>query len=262
MGRSPTFDPDTVRAAVLDQYAALARQVAHLPDAAFARPTRLAGWTVAELVTHLAGTIEAVPRLLAAEPPGAASVTLLGYYERAATVASAVDERSRREAAGRPAQELSRRLAAEVERARAALVGASPQRLVGARVGALTLADFLVTRCVEGTVHALDLAVAAGAEPVLDASAVRVAVRLTTAMLAAQAPGRSVEVRVPPYAAVQCVAGPRHTRGTPPNVVEAPPDTWLELAAGRLLWPDAVASGATTATGARADLSALLPLLR
>ncbi len=88
------------------------------------------------------------------------------------------------------------------------------------------------------------------------------AVRLSLRTLAQVAPGRSVEVRVPPFAAVQCVEGPRHTRGTPPNVVETDPRTWLELATGELRWPDAVAAGRVTASGSRADLSALLPLLR
>lgn len=89
----------------------------------------------------------------------------------------------------------------------------------------------------------------------------RAAVRYLLGLLAATAPGRAVEVRVPPYAAVQCVAGPRHARGTPPNVVETDPVTWILLAAGRLTWADAVAAGRVTASGTRADVSALLPLL-
>ena len=68
-------------------------------------------------------------------------------------------------------------------------------------------------------------------------------------VLAADAPGRAVEVRVPPYAAVQCVEGPRHTRGTPPNVVEMDPVTWVLLAAGLLAWPDAVAAGRSAPAG-------------
>ena len=88
------------------------------------------------------------------------------------------------------------------------------------------------------------------------------AVRLSLRALAADAPGRSVEVRVPPFAVVQCIEGPRHTRGTPPNVVETDPRTWLELAAGRLGWPDAVAAGRVTASGIRADLSRWLPIVR
>lgn len=91
--------------------------------------------------------------------------------------------------------------------------------------------------------------------PVL-AAAVRASLRTVTE----RAPGRSVEVRVPPYAAVQCVAGPSHTRGTPPNVVETDAHTWLSLVSGRLTWSEALASGRLSASGNRADLSALLPL--
>ena len=76
----------------------------------------------------------------------------------------------------------------------------------------------------------------------------------------ARAPGRSVEVRVPPFGAVQCVEGPRHTRGTPPNVVETDAETWLGLATGRLGWAAVVASGAVHASGERADLSDFLPI--
>jgi hypothetical protein len=74
------------------------------------------------------------------------------------------------------------------------------------------------------------------------------------------APGRSVEVRVPPVAAVQCIAGPRHTRGTPPNVIETDPVTWVRLATGRLSWDEAVRTGAARASGPRADLTGYLPL--
>ncbi|WP_461123503.1 sterol carrier family protein [Saccharothrix stipae] len=88
------------------------------------------------------------------------------------------------------------------------------------------------------------------------------AVRLSLRTLEQVAPGRSVEVRVPPFAAVQCVAGPRHTRGTPPNVIETDPRTWLELAVGRLGWAEALRDAKVTASGSRADLSSLLPVLR
>jgi len=88
------------------------------------------------------------------------------------------------------------------------------------------------------------------------------AVRLSLRTLEHVAPGRSVEVRVPPFAAVQCLQGPRHTRGTPPNVVETDPRTWLEMATGRLGWSDALAEGRVNASGGRADIGALLPLVR
>ncbi|HKN53549.1 MAG TPA: sterol carrier family protein [Amycolatopsis sp.] len=88
------------------------------------------------------------------------------------------------------------------------------------------------------------------------------AVRLSLRTLAADAPGRTVEVRVPPFAAVQCIEGPRHTRGTPPNVIEMDPRTWLELATGQMDWTTAVEGGRVTASGTRADLSRWLPILR
>ena len=88
------------------------------------------------------------------------------------------------------------------------------------------------------------------------------AVRLSLRTLEGVAPGRSVEVRVPPFAAVQCVEGPEHTRGTPPNVIETDPRTWLLLATGRLDFASAVAAGSASASGSRADLSAWLPLVR
>ena len=86
------------------------------------------------------------------------------------------------------------------------------------------------------------------------------AVKTTARWLAQQVPGRSVELRVPPHVAVQCVEGPRHTRGTPPNVIETDAATWLRLATGQLTWAAAVADGKVTASGNRADLSANLPL--
>ncbi len=88
------------------------------------------------------------------------------------------------------------------------------------------------------------------------------AVRLSLRTLEQVAPGNSVEVRVPPFAAVQCVAGPRHTRGTPPNVVETNPRTWLLLATGRLGWAEALERGELTASGSRSDVSQWLPLVR
>ncbi|MGW4397074.1 sterol carrier family protein [Amycolatopsis nivea] len=88
------------------------------------------------------------------------------------------------------------------------------------------------------------------------------AVRATLRTLAQDAPGHTVEVRVPPYAAVQCIEGPRHTRGTPPNVVETDPRTWLELATGLLDWDDALGTARVSASGSRADLSHWLPVVR
>jgi hypothetical protein len=100
----------------------------------------------------------------------------------------------------------------------------------------------------------------AGAAEQPSRAVVGAAVKTSARWLAQQVPGRSVEVRVPPHVAVQCIEGPRHTRGTPPNVVETDAATWLRLTTGELSWDDAVAAGAVTASGNRADLSRYLPL--
>lgn len=86
------------------------------------------------------------------------------------------------------------------------------------------------------------------------------AVRFSLEELTARAPGNSVEVRVPPFGVTQCVEGPRHTRGTPPNVIECDAATWLAMVTGRLAWSAAVDAGRVAASGLRADLSELLPL--
>jgi Bacterial SCP ortholog len=98
--------------------------------------------------------------------------------------------------------------------------------------------------------------------PAPDRNAVATAVRLTVRTLADVAPGASVEVRIPPFAAVQCVSGPRHTRGTPPNVVETDPRTWLLLATGMLSPAEAKSTGALTLSGSRAgEIGHWLPLV-
>jgi len=93
-----------------------------------------------------------------------------------------------------------------------------------------------------------------------EAAGLRAAARYLAQLLAARHPGRVLEVRIPPAAAVQCLPGPVHTRGTPPNVVETDPVTWVRLATGRLGWAEAVRSGAVYASGPRADLAPYLPL--
>lgn len=106
--------------------------------------------------------------------------------------------------------------------------------------------------------------VAAAVERVRTGNPEKADLRLLTkhflAVLEQRAPGKSVEVRVPPYAAVQCVEGVRHTRGTPPAVVEMDPVTWVAVATGELAWGDAVEQGRVAASGERTDLTAYLPL--
>ncbi len=108
--------------------------------------------------------------------------------------------------------------------------------------------------CTKAVLAAVDAGLAPQRE------ALRAAVLHTLGQLSDGVPGRAVEVRVPPFGAVQAVAGPAHTRGTPPNVVEVDPLNWVLLAAGRLGWACAVASGSVRASGPRSDLSAYLPL--
>ena len=109
-------------------------------------------------------------------------------------------------------------------------------------------------------VLAVAAALRAGAQPLPEA--LRAATRFLLDLLASTAPGRAVEVRVPPYAAVQAIGGPRHTRGTPPNVVEMDPVTWIRLATGLMPWADAVSAGLVQASGVRADLTPYLPVLK
>ena len=104
-------------------------------------------------------------------------------------------------------------------------------------------------------------ALAAHAEGRATSVELRLLTKHFLAVLSAVAPGRSVEVRVPPYAAAQVVPGVRHTRGTPPAVVELDAETWIALASGRLSWVDAEASGRVLASGERADLAPYLPLM-
>ena len=94
-----------------------------------------------------------------------------------------------------------------------------------------------------------------------DETALATACRYLLEELAERVPGNSVEVRVPPYGATQCIEGPRHTRGTPPNTVEMNPDIWFALATGGLSWSQALAEAKVSASGTRADLSEVLPLI-
>ncbi|WP_146340517.1 sterol carrier family protein [Nesterenkonia sp. NBAIMH1] len=113
----------------------------------------------------------------------------------------------------------------------------------------------------EGSAAARSWAQAQEAGAATDRRTLATAVRYLLEELAERAPGSSVEVRVPPFGVAQCVEGPSHTRGTPPNVVEMSPQTWMELATGLSTWQEAYAAGGISASGTRADLSGLVPLI-
>ncbi len=154
------------------------------------------------------------------------------------------------------------RLCAEAPRSRRVPIVAarSPRLTLGpaARPPAPGTVDAMPPRRIEtGDGRAALAAVAAGDAP---RPATATAVRYLLQLLAEKAPGNSVEMRVPPFGAVQVIEGPRHTRGTPPNVVETDAATWIAVATGEEHWTDAVTAGRIVASGVRADLSALLPL--
>lgn len=259
--RARTYDPAKTRAAVAAQFEHVRDVVRGLDEERLAAPTRLGDWTVRELVAHLSMAVGAVGRHLGQPAPPAPEVTATGWVAATAALGGDRDideDTTRALAAGAAPAELLDRAAARF----AELLPRAPgDRLLAARVGAIRLDDFLVTRCVELVVHTDDLAAALGTTLPYDRQALATATRLLADALAAKAPGGSVEVRVPPYAVVQCVEGPRHTRGTPPNVVETSPLTWTRLATGRLDWSEAVEEAEVTASGERADLAPHLPLL-
>ncbi len=235
---APSYD--AVRAALDAQWAVLVPALAAAdPDA----PSRVEGWSVRDLERHLAQTAASLAAL-ATGPEAAGTPVGVAGWARALHGLEAVPD------PGAPP------LAEATARARAALAGADPERLVPQRTGVHRLADAALFRLVEGVVHGLDLP-----EPVDPARpALKLVVKALVGVLAESAPGRAVEVRVPPYAAVQLLTGPRHTRDTPPSTVETDPVTFLLLATGRLAWDDA--SARVRAKGERAHaVGGLLPLL-
>jgi len=256
---APKFDLDVVRRGVCRQVRLSDELVASLDVDDFMAPTRLGDWRVAQLVAHLAASN--LPRYLTSESAQRASVDTISWALDCKNVAQAVDDRARSMTEEARPAELRTMLREMRYATEEALTEVDPAFVVPARFGDIAVADYLATRCVELTVHGLDLSAAVGVHPRLDPDATASAVKLLAAVLTMAAPGRSVEVRVPPYAAVQCVEGPRHTRGTPANVVETDPVTWLELATGRVAWSDAMGAGRVQASGELADLSSLLPLL-
>ncbi|WTW96405.1 maleylpyruvate isomerase family mycothiol-dependent enzyme [Streptomycetaceae bacterium NBC_01309] len=248
-------DPVRVRTALVAEWRALADVTDALEPARLKEPSGLTGWTVADLVGHIAAGIEAVPRWLGQPEPTGPPITVEQWAGGTAAAAEAISELAQEMAeAGKTPRDY-------VDDA-ARLVAETPETRVSVtRIGPMRVPDMLVTRLIEAVVHADDLERAIGTAFPHDRQALAVVTRVLADILAVRAPGYSVEVRVPPFAVVQCVTGPKHTRGTPPNVVESDPRTWLRLAAGRLTWEDAIDDGSVRASGERADLSGWLPLL-
>ncbi|MFF6982441.1 sterol carrier family protein [Streptomyces sp. NPDC008343] len=258
--RARTYDPAKIRTAVLIQFGHVREAVRTLTPEQVALSTRLEGWTVRDLAAHVAMTVDAVSRHLDRDEPAKAELALLDWPFATAALAGDIDDGTRDLAAADP--DLGALYTRTEERLTQRLADAPGDRLLAARVGAMPLADYLVTRTVELVVHTDDLnAAVPGLDIPYDRQALAACTRLLADALAAKAPGGSTEVRIPPYAVVQCVEGPRHTRGTPPNVVETDPLTWIRLATGRVAWQASVAQAKVRASGERADLGGLLPLM-
>ncbi|MCX5377024.1 maleylpyruvate isomerase family mycothiol-dependent enzyme [Streptomyces sp. NBC_00091] len=253
-----TYDPAKIRAAVTAQFGHVARAVGELGPEELDRPSGVGEWSVAELAAHVAWIADSLAGGLARPPAAVAELTAVEWPSATASLAGKISEAARETLTGAPLPELYERAAARMA---AALEANSDSRVLDLWIGDMTLADFLVTRTVELVVHTDDLNRAAGLEIPLERQALAACTRLLADTLALKAPGGSVEVRVPPFAVVQCIEGPRHTRGTPPNVVETDPLTWLRLATGRTRWAEALDAAQVRASGERADLSALLPLM-
>jgi uncharacterized protein (TIGR03083 family) len=252
-----------LRAAYDGQLAALAGWLRALPVGVEETQSRLPGWTVGELAFHTTEVPQALLAALAAPPPGGRPMSIAAYTASWRTAAAEIESRERAGAQGVGVEDVIERHLSAAAALHRAFDAAGTDPVVAGRRGPIRASDFLVTRVNELVVHSLDLSASLPElEPVaIDRAALGVACRMLAAILAERAPGRTVEVRVPPYAAVQCIAGPRHTRGTPANVVEADAVTWVELATGRTTWSEALAAGSLTASGERADISEQLPVL-
>jgi uncharacterized protein (TIGR03083 family) len=247
---------DALAGAVRDQATTIADWLDDVPIGEYTQPSVLTGWDIRTLLGHLVVTVSGAVDVLGTRATSAAT-PVAEYVARYRPDVLDVERRTRAATADRPPAELLAALRAADPVAAAAAV--RPATVLAAPRGPIRADDWLATRAVELVVHADDLSRSLPElRPVrLERPALAAATRLLAEILATRAPGHSVELRVPPFVAVQVVAGPRHTRGTPPNVVETDPLTWLRLATGRLGWTDAPVS----ASGQRADLSGYLPVL-
>jgi uncharacterized protein (TIGR03083 family) len=255
-----SYTRDEVEGAVLDCVATLRPWLDTIDPSSYHSPSALDGWSVRDLIAHVARNLDAITAVEPA-PRGVKGADVVGYLATYADGAERLAEMTRelgRQAGDRPL-EVFDEARVRMEQTIAELPAAA--RTVVARRGPVVWTDFLITRLFEYVIHADDLARSVSIDPpAFSRDVMRMTVRSLLDVLAAQQPGRTVEVRVPPLAAVQCIDGPRHTRGTPPNVVETDPWTWIRLASGRVSWTTAVDQHLASASGQRADLSSVLPV--
>ena len=232
---------DDVRSALQAQYAVLVEAFDSLDPEG---PVDCEGWTVADLETHVTITARGLARASANPVTEKATGDVAAWTEATPALAEVAD-------AGAKAERLRLKDFADVAVAALDDEGKTIEQVTGRH----SLTDAGVFRLVEGVVHGLDAGIAPNRQ------ALKLVVKELAQAFAARHPGRSVELRIPPFAAVQCVEGPKHTRGTPPNVVECDPVAFLRVATGRESWADVTRDGRIRASGERSDLSGLLPLL-
>jgi uncharacterized protein (TIGR03083 family) len=252
--------------ALLEQSRTILAWLQGLPTEIFERDSVLPDWSVRQLAGHLVLVHDGLAASLDERTKEAALPIhefVTRYRRDVEMIMTATLEASK----GLSGPEVVARLALAIDDLAARFqTDLQRSQVIMTRRGPTTTEDYLATRIVELVVHTDDLnrSVPEVAPATLQRTTLARCTRTLVGILAARQPGRTVEVRVPPYAAVQCAigdAGPTHTRGTPPNVVETDPVTFLRLATGRIGWDDAVADGSVHASGLRANLSAVLPLL-
>jgi uncharacterized protein (TIGR03083 family) len=252
--------------ALLEQSRTVLAWLKGLPAGTFERPTVLANWDLRQLAGHLV-LIHSSFTTSIDQPTKEAAVPVHEFVTRYRRDADMIMESTLQASAGLSGPEVVERLESAInDLAKRLDAGVRMPQVIITRRGPITIEDYIATRIVELVVHTDDLnrSVPEIAPATLRRSALARCTRTLAAILAARHPGRSVEVRVPPYAAVQCAIadpGPTHTRGTPPNVVETDPVTFLRLATGRSSWAEAAANGRVHASGLRANLSPVLPFL-
>ena len=251
--------------ALLAQGRAVATWLGELEPTEFEQPSVLPGWDVRLLVGHFVLIVEGF-RAILGRPSAERSISSAELVSRYRRDVDHLEARTRAAAGESSGSELVGRFSTGLDALADALAGSLPPVLDTPR-GPAAILDFTETRIVELVVHSDDLSRSLpDREPVsLERSALGATARTLTTILAERSPGRSIEVRLPPYAAVQCGLpddpGPTHTRGTPPNVVETDAVTFLRLATGRTSWVEARAAHLVTASGRQADLTPVLPLL-
>ena len=258
--------PEALSSALLEQSRAVFDWLRDLSGEEFKRPTVLPDWDVRTLTGHLILVHRGLAKALS-QPTSERPLPNAEYVRTYRRNVDSITERTRATTSDHSGPALLSQLDLAIGEVATTLSAAELKSVIRAPRGPVLATDFVATRIVEVVVHADDLTRSVpDRRPIpLHRTALARCTRTLAEILANQQPGRSVEVRVPPYAAVQCSTGgdpgPSHTRGTPPNVVETDPLTFMRLATGRISWDDGVSAGTVTASGLRANLSSVLPLL-